>query len=42
MTDVELDARVTALEENSGGSSQNGAADVKFLDTDILHVRMNT
>ena len=24
MTDVELDARVTALEENGGGSSQNG------------------
>ena len=24
MTDVVLDARVTALEENSGGNSQNG------------------
>ena len=24
MTDVELDERVTALEENGGGSSQNG------------------
>ena len=24
MTDVELDARVTALEENGGGSIQNG------------------
>ena len=24
MTDVELDARVTALEENGGGGSQNG------------------
>ena len=24
MTDVELDARVTALEENGGGSAQNG------------------
>ena len=24
MTDVELDDRVTALEENGGGSSQNG------------------
>ena len=24
MTDVELDARVTALEENGGGTSQNG------------------
>ena len=24
MTDVELDARVTALEENTGGSTQNG------------------
>ena len=23
MTDVELDARVTALEENGGGSAQN-------------------
>ena len=25
MTDVELDARVTALEENGGGSVQNGS-----------------
>ena len=24
MTDVDLDARVTALEENDGGSGQNG------------------
>ena len=24
MADVDLDARVTALEENSGGNSQNG------------------
>ena len=24
MTDVELDARVTALEENGGGGDQNG------------------
>ena len=24
MTDVDLDARVTALEENGGGNSQNG------------------
>ena len=24
MTDVELDARVTALEENGGGGAQNG------------------
>ena len=24
MTDVELDARVTALEENGGGNVQNG------------------
>ena len=24
MTDVELDARVTALEENGGGNAQNG------------------
>ena len=24
MTDVQLDARVTALEENGGGSTQNG------------------
>ena len=24
MTDVELDARVTALEENGGGNMQNG------------------
>ena len=24
MTDVELDARVTALEENTGGGVQNG------------------
>ena len=26
MTDVELDARVTALEENSGGNTLNGKA----------------
>ena len=24
MTDVEIDVRVTALEENDGGNSQNG------------------
>ena len=30
MTDVELDARVTALEDNGGGNSLNGK--------DILHV----
>ena len=24
MTDVDLDARVTVLEENAGGNSQNG------------------
>ena len=24
MTDVELDARVTALEENTGGGTENG------------------
>ena len=24
MTDIELDERVTALEENGGGASQNG------------------
>ena len=26
MTDVELDERVTALEENSGGDTQNGTS----------------
>ena len=26
MTDVELDARVTALEENTGGGAQNGTS----------------
>ena len=26
MTDVELDARVTALEENDGGDAQNGTS----------------
>ena len=36
MTDVELDARVTALEENGGGSSQNGKADNQSLDTCIF------
>ena len=33
MTDVELDARVTALEENDGGNSINGNKyDILFLD----------
>ena len=32
MTDVELDARVTVLEENGGGNTQNG----KQTDKDIL------
>ena len=32
MTDVELDARVTALEENGGGGAQNR----NLLNSDIL------
>ena len=31
MTDVELDARVTVLEENSGGSAQNGRNFILWL-----------
>ena len=31
MTDVELDERVTALEENGGGNTQNG----KFMNCKI-------
>ena len=32
MTDVELDARVTALEENDGGSSTNGSYQWRIQD----------
>ena len=33
MTDVELEARVTALEENGGSSGSNGKKyDISFLD----------
>ena len=32
MTDVELDARVTVLEENSGVGTENGKSNHKFLD----------
>ena len=36
MTDVELDARVTALEENSGVGTDNGKLNDKFLDTHMF------
>ena len=31
MTDVELDARVTALEDNGGGVIQNGTRKILYL-----------
>ena len=40
MTDVELDERVTALEENSGGDNQNGRKlKIKYRDYKLLFAR---
>ena len=36
MTDVEFDARITALEENSGGSIHNGKVILTSQKVDVL------
>ena len=42
MTDVELDARVTALEENGGGgNSLNGKMNVFFLQHDATSLHLS-
>ena len=35
MTDVELDERVTALEENGGGETQNGRNNIFYFIYDL-------
>ena len=39
MTDVELDERVTALEENVGGGTENGKLNDKFMHVSLLRPR---
>ena len=36
MTDVELDARVTALEENGGASPQNGK---QYTNIQVIYIK---
>ena len=39
MTDVELDERVTALEENDGGGTGNGKLNDKFMHVSLFRPR---